>query len=149
MGWFSDMNFWINNRTHQGMASMQNIALIFICIFASSISVSQAKDLYTTDDYLQGLSDEVSDPKYLDKAKQELRMTESLEQSQTSTSTEIQNALISMYNFESLMRTKHPSTHAVYSKLPVSARILIYDRFKSTKKLSAAKRMIIEKYETK
>ena len=143
------MNFLINNRTHQRIASLQNIALIFIWIFALSISVSQAKDLYTTDDYLQGLSDEVSDPKYLDKAKQELRMTESLEQSQTSTSTEIQNALISMYNFESLMRTKHPSTHAVYSKLPVSARILIYDRFKSTKKLSVAKRMIIEKYETK
>lgn len=149
MGWFLDMSLFINNRTHQGMTSMKIIALIFICIFASLISVSQAKDLYTTDDYLQGLSDEVSNPEYLDKAKQELHATEKLEQSQNSTSTEIQNALISMYNFETLMRTKHPSTHAVYSKLPVSARILIYDRFKNTKKLSVAKRMIIEKYETK
>ena len=143
------MNFWINNRTRQGMTRIQNIALIFICIFASSISVSQAKDLYTTDDYLQGLSDEVSSPEYLDKAKQELRATEQLEQTQTSNSSEIQNALVSMYNFETLMRTKHPSTHTVYSKLPVSARILIYDKFKNTKKLSSAKRMIIEKYETK
>ena len=143
------MNFWINNRARQGMTRIQNIALIFICIFASSISVSQAKDLYTTDDYLQGLSDEVSSPEYLDKAKQELRATEQLEQTQTSNSSEIQNALVSMYNFETLMRTKHPSTHTVYSKLPVSARILIYDKFKNTKKLSSAKRMIIEKYETK
>lgn len=143
------MSFWINSSTQQGMTLLQNITLISICIFASSISVSQAKDLDTTDDYLQGLSDEVSNPEYLDKAKQELRATEKLEQSQTSTSTEIQNALISMYNFETLMRTKHPSTHTIYSKLPVSARIVIYNKFKSTKKLSAAKYMIIKKYKTK
>ena len=143
------MNNCINNRTHQITSKSLNITLIFISIFASSISASHAKDLYTTDDYLQGLSDEVSNPEYLDKAKQELRATEKLEQGQTTTSTEIQNALFSMYNFENLLRTKYPSSHAIYSKLPVSARILIYDNFKATKKLSAAKRMIIEKYETK
>lgn len=143
------MNNCINHRTHQKAKKPLNIALIIMCIFASSISITHAKDLYTTDDYLQGLSEEVSNPEYLDKAKQELRATEKLEKSQTTTSAEIQKALFSMYNFENLIRTKYPSSHAIYSKLPVSARILIYDNFKSTKKLSAAKRMIIEKYETK
>lgn len=143
------MNIYIHNRTHQKIAKSINVALIFICIFVLSIPASQAKELYTTDDYLQGLSDEVSNPEYLDKAKQELRATEKLEQGQTTTSSEIQNALFSMYNFETLLRTKYPSSHAIYSKLPISARIIIYDNFKSTKKLSSAKRMIIEKYETK
>jgi len=114
-----------------------------------SPSISQAKDLYITNDYLKGLDDEISSPDYIKKAKQELEETEKLEQSQSSTSTEIQHALASMYNFETLIRTKYPSSHVVYSKLPVSARILIFNKFKNTKKLSSAKRMIIEKYETK
>jgi len=124
-------------------------ALFFLCSGIFFSSLMQAKDLYTTDDYLQGLSDEISSPEYLDKAKQELRETEKREQSQTSTSSEIQKALISLYNFEALLRTKYPSSHAVYYKLPVSARIIIFDKFKITKKLSSAKRMIIEKYESK
>lgn len=110
------------------------------------MSVSQAKDLYITDDYLQGLSDEVNSPDYVEKAKQDLLETEKREQSQTSNSTEIQKALISLYNFEALIRTKHPSSHAIYSKLPTSARILVFDEFTKTKKLSTAKRIIIEKY---
>ena len=126
-------------------------SIILACLYFSAIlfSISQAKDLYITDDYLQGLSDEVSSPEYLEKAKQELRETEKLERSQGGSSSEIQKALTSMYNFETLMRTNHPSSHTVYSKLPVSARILIFDEFKSTKKLSAATRMIINKYEKK
>ena len=129
--------------------SIKLSALFCLCTGIFFSSLSQAKDLYTTDDYLKGLSDEVSSPEYLEKAKQELRETEKREQSQTSTSSEIQKALISMYNFETLLRTKYPSSHTIFSKLPISARIIIFDEFRNTKKLSSAKRIIIEKYETK
>ncbi|MCK5387178.1 MAG: hypothetical protein KAJ39_08320 [Gammaproteobacteria bacterium] len=143
------MSFWTHHYARGKQMRLQSI--IFVCLYFSAalLSISQAKDLYITDDYLKGLSDEVSSPEYLEKAKQELRETEKREQSQTSTSSETQKALISMYNFETLLRTKYPSSHAVYSKLPVSARVIIFDKFKSTKKLSSAKRIIIEKYESK
>lgn len=124
-------------------------ALFCLCISIIFSSLSKAKDLYTTDDYLRGLSDEISSPEYLDKAKQELRETEKREQSQNTSGSEVQKALISMYNFETLIRSKYPSSHEIYSKLPISARIIIFDEFRATKKLSAAKRMIIEKYEAK
>jgi len=125
--------------------------MTLICLYSSIIifPTSYAEDLYTTDDYLKGLSDEISSPEYLNKAKQELRETEKREQSQNTSSSEVQKALISMYNFETLIRSKYPSSHEVYSKLPISARIIIFDEFRTTKKLSAAKRMIIEKYEAK
>ena len=125
--------------------------IAFTCLSVSlmSISTAQAQDLYTTDDYLRGLSDEISDPEYIKDAKQDLLDTEKREKSQGSNSAEIREALLSMYNFETLIRTKYPKTHVVYSKLPTSARILIYDEFKSTKKLSTAKRMIIDKYKAK
>jgi len=125
--------------------------MALICLYSSIIisPASYAEELYTTDDYLKSLSDEISSPEYLDKAKQELRETEKREQSQSTSSSEVQKALISMYNFETLIRSKYPSSHEVYSKLPISARIIIFDEFRTTKKLSAAKRMIIEKYEAK
>ena len=124
-------------------------ALFFLCVTAALPTLSNAENLYITDDYLKGLDDEVSSPEYLEKAKQELRETEMREQSESYTNTEIQKALISMYNFEALIRTKYPSSHSVYSKLPTSSRVLIFDQFKNTKKLSTAKRMIIEKYISK
>jgi len=127
----------------------QIIIIVFLYLSTTIISISHAEKLYITDDYLQGLSDEISSPEYLEKAKQELRETERLEQNQTVNSAEIQKALVSLYNFEDLLRTKHPSSHSVYSKLPTSARVIIFDNFKRTKKLSAAERMIIEKYEAK
>ena len=125
--------------------------IVFAGLYSSLalFSASHAEDLYITDDYLKGLSDEINSPEYLEKAKQELRATENHEQSNAYTAAEIQSGLSSMYNFETLIRTKYPSSHAIYSKLPVSSRILIYDEFKTTKKLSAAKRMIIEKYQIK
>lgn len=127
------------------------LSIAFTCLSLSVISISsaQAQDLYTTDDYLRGLSDEISDPDYIKGAKQDLFDTEKREKSQGSNTAEIRKALISRFNFEELIRTKYPKTHIVYSKLPTSARILIYDEFKSTKKLSVAKRMIIEKYAAK
>jgi len=145
------MAFLTPNFNYQqlGQTCLQSIILVCLSLSVISPSISQAKDLYITNDYLKGLDDEISSPDYIKKAKQELEETEKLEQSQSSTSTEIQHALASMYNFETLIRTKYPSSHVVYSKLPVSARILIFNKFKNTKKLSSAKRMIIEKYETK
>lgn len=129
--------------------NQQLLIIVFLYLSTTIISISHAEKLYITDDYLQGLDDEISSPEYLEKAKQELRETERLEQTQSVNSAEIQKALISLYNFETLLRTKYPSSHSVYSKLPTSARIIIFDKFKSTKKLSAAKRMIIDKYEAK
>jgi len=127
----------------------QILIVVFLYLSASTISISHAEKLYITDDYLQGLNDEISSPEYLEEAKKELQETERLEQSQTINSAEIQKALVSMYNFEDLLRKKYSSSHSVYSKLPTSSRIIIFDKFKRTKKLSAAKRMIIEKYEAK
>ena len=127
--------------------SAYSSALFCLCIGYTFSSISQAKDLYTTDDYLQSLSDEVSSPEYLKKAKQELHETEKRERS-GDLSSEVKIALGSMYDFETLLRTKYSSSHAVYSKLPASSRILIFDTFRETKKLSTAARMIIDKYET-
>ena len=143
------MNFWTHGCGHKGQTRLQVVTLI--CLFLSSalISLSQAEDLYTTDDYLQGLDDEINSVDYVKKAKEELAETEKLEQSQTSTSAEITEALVSMFKFDTLIRTKYPSTNDIYSKLPISKRILIYSEFKNTKKLSTAKRMIIKIHEKK
>jgi len=123
--------------------------IITTCLCTAVISISQAKDLYITDDYLQGLDDEISSPEYLEQAKKELRETEQREQSQSTTSVEIIKALTSMYSFESLLRKKYPSSYAIFSSLPVSEQIVIYDQFKQTKKLSTAKRLIINKYQAR
>lgn len=148
------LNFWIHDFTwkqwkRKGQICLRSTTLVCLYISVALISISQAEDLYITDDYLRGLSDEASNPEYLEKAKQELLKTEKLEQSQTFTASDIRKALISMYNFETLISTKYPSSYFVYSKLPASARILIFDEFRRTKKLSVAERMIIEKYEIK
>lgn len=127
--------------------SMQLSALFCISIGILFSPFSQAKDLYITDDYLNSLSDEASSPEYVEKAKKELRVTEMREQSQNRLSSEIKDALGSMYDFETLIRTQYPSSHAIYSKLHTSDRVLIFDEFRKTKKLSTAKRMIIKKYE--
>jgi len=124
----------------------------FSALFCISIGIlfspfTHAKELYITDDYLNSLSDEASSPEYVAKAKKELRATEMREQSQNQLSAEIRDALGSMYNFETLIRTQYPSSHAIYSKLNTSDRVLIFDEFKKSKKLSTAKRMIIKKYE--
>lgn len=124
-----------------------NITVACLCLTAASISVSQAEDLYITDDYLRGLSDEVSDPVYIKKAKEDLILSEQHEKDHDSdAASDVRKALISRFNFETLIRTKYPSTHNVYVTLPTSARILIYDEFKNSKKLSTAKRLIIERY---
>ena len=145
------MFFFTANFNCEPLGKICLRSILLVCLFLSIAlpSISQAKDLYITDDYLKGLDDEISSPDYIEKAKQELLESEKLEQSQTFSASDIQDALTSMYRFETLIRTKYPSSHNVYSSLPVSARILIFDEFKKTKKLSAAKRMIIEKYETK
>ncbi len=123
--------------------------IIAACLCTAVMATSQAKDLYITDDYLQGLDDEVSSPEYLDEARKELRETEQRERSQSTTSAEIIKALTSMYNFESLLSKKYPSSYAIFSKLPISTQISIYDQFKQTKKLSTAKRLIINKYQAR
>lgn len=124
-----------------------NITVACLCLTATSISVTQAEELYTTDDYLKSLSDEVNDPEYLKKARADLLVSKKHEQSQDlAAAADVRKALISRFNFETLIRTKYPSTHLVYVTLPTSARILIYDEFKTTKKLSTAKRLIIERY---
>lgn len=140
---------WIHSFffARAGQLFLPAIVLASLYFTSVSVSVTHAADLYTTDDYLRGLDDEVSDPAYLVKAREELRETEDRERNQRSTA-EIRQALISRYNFETLIRTKYPSSHVVYSKLPTSSRILIYDEFKKTKKLSIAKRMIIENFES-
>jgi hypothetical protein len=131
-----------NKRT-----ALLKTALIFVLL--SNTLISQAKESYTTDDYLKDLSDEVSSADYIKKAKQELVATEKREQSKKTRSADIQKAMLSMYNFDALIRTQYPSTHDLYSKLSINARIFIYKEFKKTKKLSTAKRMIIEKYKKK
>lgn len=140
------MNFWTHDCGHKGQARLQIATLIFLFLGSAFISLSHAEDLYTTDDYLQGLDDEISSVDYVKKAKEELAETEKLELSQASTPAEINEALVSMFKFDALIRTEYPSTHDLYSKLEISKRILIYSEFKKTKKLSAAKRMIIKMY---
>lgn len=123
------------------------LAALFFIYATTLLPVTlSAENLYTTDDYLNGLDDEISSPDYIKKAKQDLRETEMREQAENASNTDILKALISMYNFEALIRTKYPSAHSVYSKLSISARVLIFDEFKKTQKLSVAKRLIIEKY---
>lgn len=141
------MSFWIHRSTWSRIFLL-SIALISLYISAATISTVQAESLYITPDYLQGLDAEVDDPQYLEAARKDLRDSETLEQSQTSSPAEVNKALISRFNFEELLRTKHPSSYDVYTKLSTSARILIYEEFKKTEKLSIAKRLIIERYES-
>ena len=143
------MNFCTQGSGHKAQTRLQVVTLICLFLGSALITLSQAEDLYITDDYLQGLDDEISSVDYVKKAKEELAETEKLEQAQTSTPAEIHDALISMFKFDALIRTRYPSTNDIYSKLPISTRILVYSEFKKTKKLSTAKRMIIQMHAKK
>lgn len=140
---------WTQGCEHKGRSFLQYVVLTCIYFSSALLTLSDADNTIITDDYLQSLSEEVASPEYLNKAKQEMLDSAEREKSNTFSVTEINNALTSMYHFETLLRKKYPSSHEVYSTLSLSARILIFDKFKHEKKLSAAKRMIIERYETK
>lgn len=135
------MMFWLDRIT-SSRSSLQVIFIISLYLGAASVSLTHA-ELYITDDYLQGLDDEV-DSVAADKAANK----NSSNQSQT-TAADISKATQSRFDFETLLRIKHPTSYAVYNKLSTSDRILIYDKFKSSKNLFAAKQMIIKKFESR
>lgn len=120
--------------------SLRSIALLCLLFAYASLSFVHAEELYTTDSYLQGLDAEVDDEYTRDTNKSD-------EGSQATNSADIRKALESRFNFETLLRTKHNTSYVIYTKLSTSDRILVYENFKNTKKLSAVKRMIIEKFE--
>lgn len=113
----------------------------------TSASVSLAADkLKITDEYLQGLSEEISSPEYLDQAKEELRQTETAEKTQAQPTTQVSRAMVDIDAFEELLKTEHPASYKIYSELPGKSRVSVFTRFNKTKKLSAAKRLIIDIY---
>lgn len=120
--------------------SLRSIALVCLLFTGTSLSFVHAEDLYTTDSYLEGLDAEVDDEYSRDTNKSD-------EGSQATSPADIRKALESKFNFEKLLRTKHNTSYVIYTKLSTGDRVLIFERFKNTKKLSAAKRMIIDKSE--
>ena len=120
--------------------SMQILVLLCVYLSAASVSTTHA-ELYITDDYLQGLDAEADD--------EPLQDTNTATNSQATSAADILKALESRFEFETLLRTKHPTSYAVYNKLSTSDRILIFEGFKETKKLALAKRMIIKRFESR
>ena len=120
--------------------NLRSTALICLLFACTSLSFVHAEDLYTTDSYLEGLDAEVDDEYTRD-------INKSDEGSQATSPADIRKALESRFNFEELLRIKHNTSYVIYTKLSTSDRILIFEKFKNTKKLSAAKRMIIDKFE--
>ena len=114
--------------------------LLLTCLFLSFASASQA-DLYITDDYLKGLDAEVGEI-------EEARSTNN-PADQTITAADINKAMQSRFNFESLLRTRYQTSFVIYTKLSTSDRILIYDQFKTSKNIAQAKQMIINKFESR
>lgn len=121
---------------------------ILFCLYSgiTIFSISQAEDLYITDDYLKGLSEEVESPEYLTKAKDELKETEKLEQSQAKPSSQVIAATVDLDSFEKLLKTKYPSSYFIYTKLTAKSRLIVFKKFQTSKKLSVAKREIIGTY---
>lgn len=120
--------------------NFRSIAIVCFLFAGTSLSFVHAEDLYTTDSYLQGLDAEVDDEYARD-------TNTSDEGSQATNPADIRKALESRFNFETLLRTKHNTSYVIYTKLSTGDRVLVFERFKNTKKLSAAKRMIIDKFE--
>ncbi len=120
---------------------------ILLCCGITAAHVSSAADkLEITDEYLRGLSEEISSPEYVTQAKEELRKTEKLEQSQNALTTQINQALVNIESFETLLKSEYPASYKIYSELSTNSRITVFRRFNQTKKLSIAKRLIIEIY---
>ncbi|MCW8899733.1 MAG: hypothetical protein OQK75_14320 [Gammaproteobacteria bacterium] len=119
-------------------------AVFLTCLYLSAVSVSPTyADLYITDDYLKGLDAEVEDTELSPETNKDSTAA------QATTPADINKATESRFNFETLLRTKHPTSYVVYTKLSTSDRILIYDKFKDTKNVSTAKQMIINKFESR
>lgn len=113
----------------------------------TSASVSLAADkLQITDEYMQGLSDEISSPEYVGQAKEELRQSESAEKTQAKPTAQLTQAMIDIDSFEILLKTEYPASFKIYSELPNKSQVAVFSQFNSTKKLSAAKRLIIDLY---
>ena len=126
-------------------------AYLAFCLFLgygiTGASMSFAADkLQITDEYLQGLSDEISSPEYVDQAKEGLRKTETIEETRARPTTQFTQAMIDIDSFETLLKTEHPASYKIYSELPGKSRISVFTRFNRTKKLSSAKRLIIDLY---
>lgn len=128
-----------NISAHLGL---QILLLLCVYLSAASVSITHA-ELYITDDYLQGLDAEADSEPLQDKN------TNTATNSQATSAADILKALESRFNFETLLRTKHPTSYAIYNKLSTSDRILIYEDFKDTKELALAKRMIIKRFDSK
>lgn len=124
-----------------------SIALIYLIIGTMLTPTALASNhLEITDDYLKGLSEEISKPEYVTKAKAELRETEKLEQSQSQPNPKVKRALGDQITFESLLQTEYPASYQIYSELSIKSRLVVFKNFRSSKRLSAAKRMIIDMY---
>lgn len=120
---------------------------LLLCCGITAAHVSSAADnLEITDEYLQGLSEEISSPEYVTQAKEELRKTEKREQTQSAPNTQVTRALVDIDSFEALLKTEHPASYKIYSELPTNSRMSVFTRFNRTKKLSTAKRLIIDLY---
>jgi hypothetical protein len=120
--------------------------LLLSCGIASANLSIAADKLQITDEYLQGLSDEISSPEYLDQAKEELRKTETAEETQAKPTTQLTQAMVDIDSFETLLKTEFPASYKIYSELPGKSRVSVFTRFNTTKKLSSAKRLIIDLY---
>lgn len=121
--------------------------LVFILITPFMISpwpVATANE--ASDEYLQGLDEEINSPEYLSQAKRDLIETEKREKKQKKLSPSALRALRSIKAFETLLKTEFPASHNIYSSLSRSSRISVFKTYKKTKTLSSAKRMIIKKY---
>lgn len=132
MGWILKMHF---EKYYFALLpiSLRNLTLVCLLFAGTSLSFVHAEDLYTTDSYLEGLDAEVDDEYSRDTNKSD-------EGSQATSPADISKALESKFNFEELLRTKHNTSYVIYTKLSTSDRILIFEKFKNTKKLSTAKK---------
>lgn len=125
----------------------KRVYLAYGLLLCCSITVSSAADkLEITDEYLQGLSEEISSPEYVTQAKEELRKTEALEKTLDAPTTQVTQALVDIDSFETLLKSEHPASYKIYSELTADSRVAVFTRFNQTKKLSSAKRLIIDFY---
>ncbi|VAW99863.1 hypothetical protein MNBD_GAMMA21-2386 [hydrothermal vent metagenome] len=120
--------------------------LPIVCLGLLFLSDVQADNLEITDDYLQGLSDEIESPDYVLQANQEISQTKKRENKRVALDPKTKKALTSVDAFETILRTEFPASYSIYTKLTTSTRLNVFTHFRETKKLSAAKRMILDMY---
>lgn len=95
------------------------------------------------DEYLEQLSAEISKPEYLDLIEAEILTSEKTEKEQSGNGSENYGNIA---KFEGVLQKNFSASYTIYKTLSIEDRLEIFEEYKTTRKMSAAKRKIVDLY---